>query len=163
MTNPNELLDALYGGSATFADGRPIGNVHSVINRSFADALAQFVKKESPKIVIEIGMAQGASSLSILSTLPANARLISIDPFQHTDYQGIGKSLVDQSSKSSQHELIEKPNFIALPDLLTKGMAADFVYIDGMHTFDYVALDAFYADKLIRPGGVIAFNDCGFR
>ncbi len=42
-------------------------------------------------------------------------------------------------------------------------MQADLVYIDGMHTFDYVALDAFYAHKLVRAGGIVAFNDCGFR
>lgn len=32
-----------------------------------------------------------------------------------------------------------------------------------MHTFDYVALDAFYLDKTLKVGGVLAFNDCGFR
>ena len=39
----------------------------------------------------------------------------------------------------------------------------DFAYIDGMHTFDYVLLDFFFIDKMMSPGGVVAFNDCGWR
>ncbi|PLK25479.1 O-methyltransferase [Novosphingobium sp. TH158] len=163
MKEPGALLAELFAGKATYADGRSVGDTHSVISPAFAQALGGFVAREKPKLVVEVGMALGASSLAILSALDADARLISIDPFQSTDYKGVGKSLVEQSNRASQHVLIEKPDYVALPELLAQNIQPDLVYIDGMHTFDYVALDAFYADKLVRPGGVVAFNDCGFR
>jgi hypothetical protein len=36
----------------------------------------------------------------------------------------------------------------------------DLVFIDGMHTFDHVLLDFFYANRLIRIGGYIVIDDC---
>lgn len=50
-----------------------------------------------------------------------------------------------------------------MPGMLEKEQRIDFAYIDGMHTFDYVLLDFFYVDKMLQPGGVVAFNDCGYR
>ena len=47
--------------------------------------------------------------------------------------------------------------------MIEKGSQADFVYIDGNHNFDYVMVDFFLADKLLSPGGVVAFNDAGWR
>jgi len=138
-------------------------DIHSEISEAFAAALSAVVERERPKLVIEIGMACGLSTLSILSTLPADGRLLSIDPFQSTDYHGIGKTLVAQTNRQASHRLIERPDYLALPELVGEGVQADLIYIDGMHTFDYVALDAFYAHKLLRVGGIMAFNDCGFR
>jgi predicted O-methyltransferase YrrM len=46
-----------------------------------------------------------------------------------------------------------------LPELNKRGVTIDFVFIDGMHTFDYTVLDLFYADKLLRPGGIICLHD----
>ena len=39
----------------------------------------------------------------------------------------------------------------------------DFVFIDGWHTFDYTLIDFFYADKLIREGGIIIIDDALHR
>jgi hypothetical protein len=52
---------------------------------------------------------------------------------------------------------------VALPKLLAAGARPDLVYIDGNHNFDYVFTDFFYADKLLPAGGVVAFNDAGWR
>lgn len=156
------LAEARRTGSIVDAQGTP-RPLNSEISERFCAALSAVVTREQPKLVIEIGMACGFSTLAILSALPQGARLLSIDPFQHRDYHGLGHALVQRSDRAEAHTLIEEPDYLALPRLLEQGTTADLVYIDGMHTFDYVALDAFYADKLVRPGGVVAFNDCGFR
>ena len=137
--------------------------VDAAIPQHFAAALTQQVQALAPKLAIEIGMANGLSTLAILAGLPKDGQLISIDPFQDTQWHGAGSVLIAQSDRAASHELRQEPDYLALPALLAAGVAVDFVYIDGMHTFDYVALDAFYADKLLRVGGVLAFNDCGFR
>ena len=38
-----------------------------------------------------------------------------------------------------------------------------FVHIDGHHGFDHAFVDWFYADLLLPVGGVVAFDDSGWR
>jgi hypothetical protein len=35
----------------------------------------------------------------------------------------------------------------------------DFVFIDGNHSFPYVAEDIFYWEKKVRPGGIVSGHD----
>lgn len=137
--------------------------VDAAIEPRFAEALTRQVRACKPKLAIEIGMAGGISTLAILAGLDPDARLISIDPFQDTQWQGAGRKRVAQSDRAASHELRQEFDYLALPALLREGLQVDFAYIDGMHTFDYVALDAFFVDKLLPVGGVVGFNDCGFR
>ncbi len=41
-------------------------------------------------------------------------------------------------------------------------MSLDFAYIDGWHTFDYTLLDFFFIDKMLKPTGIVGFNDCHY-
>jgi hypothetical protein len=38
----------------------------------------------------------------------------------------------------------------------------DFAFIDGQHTFDYVLVDFFLIDKLLRPGGIVILDDLSY-
>ncbi len=79
-TSCDELLaDARRTGTISDAHGtaRP---VNSEITDRFCAALSGVVAREQPKLVIEIGMACGFSTLAILSALPEGSRLLSIDP-----------------------------------------------------------------------------------
>lgn len=151
-----QVIAEAYLGSG----GAPIP---AAIPRHFADALTRQVQALAPRLAIEIGMANGLSSLAILAGLPPEGRLISIDPFQDEQWGGVGCKLVAATDRAASHELRQEVDFLALPAMLREGLTVDFAYVDGMHTFDYVALDAFYIDKLLRVGGVVGFNDCGFR
>ena len=137
--------------------------IHAAIPPEFAAELTRQVAANCPDVVVEIGMANGLSSLAILAGLPEGSQLISIDPFQESQWGGQGSKLVAECDRAASHRLIQDFDYLALPQLLKEGCVAQFVYIDGMHTFDYVTLDAFFADKLLAVGGVIGFNDCGFR
>ena len=152
---PGEVLERALAGE--------YGELRGTISRPLANALTAMVAREKPKLCVEIGMALGISTLAILEGLGDEGRLISIDPFQTEHYAGFGRALVARTDRADRHELIESPDYLALPRLLAEGAAIDFAYVDGMHTFDYVALDAFYLDKLLPVGGVVGFNDCGFR
>jgi hypothetical protein len=50
-----------------------------------------------------------------------------------------------------------------LPKLISKNISLDCVFIDGWHTFDYTLIDFFLADKMLKPGGYVAFHDCNGR
>lgn len=130
----------------------------------YTEALYNAVRRYRPTTVVEVGMAYGISSLSILAALrETGGRLISIDPNQAEDFHSIGVSNVEREGLADQHELIQQPDYFALPRLLESGLTIDFAYIDGWHTFDYTLLDFFYIDKMVPRGGIVAFNDCGWR
>ena len=160
--SPGALLAQLFETqSAIDSSGREVCLIAN-ISPAFSSALTRVVRENKVMCAVEVGLAYGTSALSILEGLGVGGKLISLDPF-HEQLGRVGKILIDQSTRAADHELIELPDYLGLPHLIERGVVADLVYIDGMHTFDYVALDAFYADKLIKPGGIIAFNDCGFR
>lgn len=139
--------------------------IHSNIPAVFAEALYETVRRENPKVVLEVGMAFGVSSLAILTALHEQGqqgRLISIDPVQSSDWKGCGSVAVAQAGFSNEHELIEDNDYNVLPRLLASGIKCQFAYIDGWHTFDYALLDWWFIDKMLTANGVVGFNDCSF-
>ena len=162
---PCDLLREIYATRRVEkADGTPI-EVRDFISPAFAAALYQTVLKRRPAVVLEVGMAYGLSTLSILSALrdAGGGHLISVDPGQSKDYASVGVLNVRRAGLEAFHEHIEAPSFQALPRLLDARTPLDFAYIDGWHTFDYALLDFFYIDRMLRQGGCVAFNDCGWQ
>jgi len=120
------------------------------------------VLREKPEVVAEIGLANGVSTLSILSALEANGRgkLISIDPYQTEHWHSVGIAHVRRAGFAARHRHIEISDHLALPTLLAENTRVDFAYIDGAHTFDNVFLDFLCLDKMLSPGRLMGFNDC---
>ncbi len=163
---PSETLTAIFAtGEVLTPDGQPVP-LRSGISVVNANALYGAVRARRPQLVVEIGMAHGISSLAIATALHENGdggRLISIDPFQHARYQGVGVANLSRAGLSGCHTLLEQPDYLALPGLLAEGAQVDLGYIDGYHTFDYTLLDFFYLDRLLPVGGVVGFNDVLWR
>jgi predicted O-methyltransferase YrrM len=119
---------------------------------------------ESIKRTLEVGCGHGISSLFICDALKhkADKEHFIIDPNQDTNYNGIGISNLENAGVSFFNFIPEKSEF-ALPELAkTSPGEFDFVFIDGLHSFDQVLLDFYYANRLIRTGGYIVFDDCSF-
>ncbi len=137
----------------------------SFLDATHAEALFRHIRAQRPQVAVEVGMANAISTLSILTALEENGgdgRLVSIDPNQSTQWRDCGRAAVTRAGLSARHRVIEKPDSLALPELLAAGTRIDFAYIDGWHTFDYALVDFWYLDKMTPKGGVIAFNDCGW-
>lgn len=163
---PSETLNAIFAtGEVLTPDDQPIP-LRSGISIVNANALYGAVRERQPKLVVEIGMAHGISSLAIATALHENGgggRLISIDPYQHARYQGVGMANLRRAGLAGCHTLLEQPDYLALPGLLVDGTQVDIGYIDGYHTFDYTLLDFFYLDKMLPVGGLVGFNDVLWR
>jgi len=135
----------------------------SAVDIAYAQVLHDQVLREKPEVVVEVGLANGVSTLSILSALEANrgnGRLISIDPYQTEHWHSVGVAHVRRAGFSVRHQHIEVSDHLALPTLLAANTQVDLAYIDGGHTFDHVFLDCFYLDKMLSPGRLMGFNDC---
>lgn len=112
---------------------------------------------------LEVGCANGLASLHICDALGARAGAhhTIIDPFQNSQWDGVGVRNLEQAGIRF-FELIEKKSELALPELLGRGEAQfDLVFIDGWHTFDHTLLDCFYATRLLRTGGCLVIDDVG--
>jgi predicted O-methyltransferase YrrM len=139
---------------------------NSGIAPEYAVGMFRAVLRKNPQTVLEIGMANGGSTLTILSALSqlgGDRLLISIDPSQSSDWASVGLNNVRANGLSHLHRLIEEPDYLALPKLIEQNFKPDLAYIDGWHTFDHVLLDFFYVDKLLPVGGLVGFNDAGWR
>lgn len=159
------LREVLETQKISLPDGSSI-QLTANISEWNSNALRQFVELSAPSIVVEIGMAYGVSTLSILAGLQ-NAgvgQLISVDPYVGWPTGRIAAlHLVERAHALNIHRHLHLHSHEGLTELGRQGLVPDFVYIDGNHNFEYVLTDFFLADKLMKPGGVIAFNDCGWK
>jgi hypothetical protein len=107
-------------------------------------------------------MAHGVTTTTIAQALRDNGhgKVISVDPYQSTQWSNGGLTTLDRAGLSNLHELREEPDFIALPALLSEGKRFGLTYIDGLHSLEYALLDFFYADRMLDVGGIVGFNDC---
>jgi len=131
--------------------------VHSNIKLTEGNYLIKIINDNNFKECLEIGMAYGVSATYMLSI--KDVKLTSIDPFQTTQWKSSGLELLKSLKFEKNHKLFEEKSYDALPALLKDNKVYDFIFIDGWHTFDYTLIDFFYADKLIKKGGVIVIDD----
>jgi predicted O-methyltransferase YrrM len=134
--------------------------------------LSELVKEFRCSTILEVGMAFGSSTIAMCSALKAvgAGHVTSIDPFQYSDgsdsaypINGAGMKCVQEAGYSTIHRLINEYDYVALPRLVAGGETFDLVLIDGYHSFDYTFLDFFYADLLLRDGGICVFHDSGYQ
>ena len=133
--------------------------------------LCRIAREEQCHTILEIGMANGSSTVALLEMLEeiGGGSVVSIDPYQNRGASGIDYGVAGQglrnvaaSGLADRHRLIEEYDYIALPRLVAEQARYDMVFIDGYHSFDYTFLDFFYADLLVKEGGIIAFHDTGW-
>lgn len=119
-----------------------------------------------PSTTLEVGCAYGVSTLYIceaLAALGTPVRHIVIDPFQATQWKGIGLRNASAAGFGAMIEFHGDYSELALPRLVARGDVLDFALVDGWHTFDQVMVEFYYLSRLLRVGGVIAFDDANRR
>lgn len=120
------------------------------------------VKKHKLTRCMEIGFAMGLSALHICQAFDDlednKMELISIDPFQDTNWKCAGIANIKRAGFEKYHTWIKDKSYSAMPKFLDK-KPFDFIFIDGWHTFDYTLVDMFYADRLLRIGGYLLIDD----
>jgi predicted O-methyltransferase YrrM len=127
-----------------------------------ADVLRDWLVAEGAQVVIEIGLAYGASALAIAEALVVNgadndAHVI-IDPFQD-QFHDVGWNLLVSCGLSGLSSLERERSQLVLPRLAGSGFVADAAFVDGSHVFHNVFVDLFFLGELVRPGGLVIVDD----
>ncbi len=134
----------------------------SHIGRSTGELLQRAIADVQPKVSLEIGLAYGVSTLFIceaLQALPHRSVHVVLDPFQHGKWRGLGLNNVVEAGFRDLVEFHEERSEIFLPRMVAEGRRVDLAFIDGLHRFDQAFVEFYYINRLLRPGGVVLFDD----
>lgn len=132
----------------------------------YYDVLPKLIRERGYQKGIEIGVLFGGHAKAILEEINIKL-LIGIDPYKMYE-QGILRietqedfdciySFVQKRLDSDRHLLLRLTSDDAYPRLM--GGVYDFIFIDGLHTYDQIKRDLNDYSTLIRKGGVIACHD----
>jgi len=121
--------------------------------------------KDKNIVIIEIGVLYGDNALDILKHLNVGF-LYLIDPFEsYIDGNNVKSEKVINEvkeiaiknlSKFDNVKLLELTSDEALKPLKDEDVKADFIYIDGLHTYEQVKKDMYNYWELLKEGGVMA-------
>jgi predicted O-methyltransferase YrrM len=162
----NPIIDEIYETKIVRDSSGNEYALSSEIDSTEGDFLYRLISSDKSIMkTLEVGCAYGLSSLHICEALRnrSSPSHVIIDPKQMDVWHGVGISNLEKAQIDFFRPIYE-PSELALPDLLrSEPESFDLIFIDGWHTFDQTMLDIFYANRLIRVGGYIVVDDCGWR
>jgi len=130
-----------------------------------ADVLRDLLVGERARVVLEIGLAYGSSALAIGEALHTvghrGANHLIVDAFQDR-FQHVGWELIESAGLAGLARLVTERSQLALPRLIAQGFVADAAFVDGSHIFHNVFVDLCFLREIVRPGGLIVLDDCGW-
>ena len=164
-----DVLRSLYDGEPQRgADGR-LHAIDGTTRVSLAEGMTLHSLCVTNRVtsLLEVGLAYGFSTVFLLAALEriGGGTHTAIDPFQMTDWHGIGvthaNGLTAHSATLTSRSFIwiEDRSDRALVDLERAGRTCGLVFIDGYHRFDDVLVDFTLAARLCGSGGLIVLHD----
>lgn len=132
----------------------------------------QKLKDASSLEFLEIGCWEGEATNWMLETFP-QANVTVVDPFTGNP-EHIQKGLYDlgtlkdrfienTKAHASRVTINQGASVDVLPRLIAADLQFDLIYVDGSHTAYDVFSDAADAWRLLKPGGILAFDDYLWR
>lgn len=129
-----------------------------------------FIRSAKPLSVLELGFAHGTSSCYMAAALEENGggKILTIDHDRARDRQPNIEELLARTGLAAfvQPLFCQRSytwELLKLLDLHTAGGVTapvfDFVFIDGGHTWDSDGFGFLLADRLLKPGGWVLFDD----
>lgn len=119
------------------------------------------------RVVIEVGVSEGATSASLLAAMPSDADLYLVDPY----LEGLrleallGFSGTAHIARRAVRRFGERAHFVrktsrqAAADWPAE-IVADLIFVDARHDYDSVTEDLALWSRALADGGRIAVHDC---
>jgi hypothetical protein len=153
-------------------DKKRILKVVKETDKNFApyyDVIPKLIRNRNYKKGIEVGVFAGGHAEAILKT--NIDLLVGIDPYKIYKNGGMPGGIVNQDEFDYLYDVVIKrlhceryvhfklTSDAAFPLIKNVWGDFDFVFIDGLHTYDQIKRDLDNYSKLIRKGGVIVCHD----
>jgi predicted O-methyltransferase YrrM len=159
----NKLITKIYEtGHVKDSRGREVYALGSAVPSDQGMAIYSLVRQTKSQRTLEVGMAYGLSALFACEAHADNNMggvHTAIDPKQSEVFESIGLLNIERAGLERNFRFFEACSFEIMPQLLEQSESFDFIFIDGMHVFDFTLVDFFFADLLLRPNGYIMFDD----
>jgi predicted O-methyltransferase YrrM len=138
-------------------------------DKSSGMGLYDLFRNNGPTVGIEIGVHEGVNATYLLEALP-ELKLTGVDPYtSYIDWNGLDVNYETEEfskienagraveNKFSRFKLLETTSDKAVTEF--EDESVDFVFIDGLHTFEQVLKDCKNYLPKIKPGGIISGHD----
>jgi predicted O-methyltransferase YrrM len=125
--------------------------------------------------ILEVGAHEGRATCWMMQNMLSDTgTIISVDPFANyhvnpftgefptaeRTWENRFRSNTQQARKPKQTQIVHVAcSFPILAQLIVERKQFDFIYIDGNHCSDAVLADAVMAWGLLKPGGIMLFDD----
>jgi predicted O-methyltransferase YrrM len=113
------------------------------------------------RVIVEIGVAEGASALVLRQVMATDGTLYLIDPYHLSRYPWINapkRAAKAAVSRCHTGEVIWIEQFSS-DAARAWNRPIDFLFLDGNHTLEFVSRDWEEWHRFIKPGGRLAFHD----
>ncbi len=131
------------------------------VGESEAIVLAQLAEQFGRTHSLEIGLALGGSALAIAAARQhagyAKPHVV-LDPFQ-LDFDNVGLREIEKAGLSKSIEFREELSEEFLHNSVRQKETFDFVFSDSGKGIGQALTDAFFINRLLIPGGIVAFHD----
>lgn len=119
---------------------------------------------------LEIGSFEGRSTCWMLQNMLAHdGEMVCVDTFkggeEHDGFdlsdlrKTFDSNVGEVAGENQAIEVLDKTSWEALSELVYLDFEFDFIYVDGNHQTPEVLLDACLAFKLLKPKGIMLFDD----
>jgi predicted O-methyltransferase YrrM len=159
----NPVLEQIYASEVVVDANGQEHRVHSHTSREQCSFIQSIISRIDARTCLEVGLAYGLSSLAICEKIinKDGGVLYSIDPEQDW-WKDIGLLNLEKAGYKDVLRFHREYSYETLPKLKAEGIQLDFAYIDASKLFDVVLVDVYYILKMMRIGGVVVLDDCGF-
>jgi predicted O-methyltransferase YrrM len=162
-----ERLDEIYARAAVEGDDDRLHELGvTSVSRKRGAFIAELVGSERPRATLEIRMAWGLSTLFILQALLEGSQEfqphVVIDPFEAQTFFNAGCRALREMGVEHLVEFHALPSELVLPELARAKRRFDLAFIDGNHQFESVFSDLRFVHLLLKPGGVVIFDDANW-
>jgi predicted O-methyltransferase YrrM len=137
--------------------------------QSEVSELLEIINRMKPKVILEIGTANGGTLFLFSHVAPDVATVISIDlsggrfgggypawrTLLYKSFALPGQKIHLLRADSHKRDTLEQVKLI----LGGSGREIDFLFIDGDHTYEGVKRDFEMYSPLVKKGGIVAFHD----
>jgi len=156
-------VDRIYDrGYVEGQDGSPMPLEPHALPRVDAREIRGLAVSEGVGRTLEVGLGLGLGTLALCEALlevgHADAGHVVVEGFP-ADFGGAGMRTIAAAGLEHMVEQVHEESQLALPRFAAEGRSFDLALIDGDHRFEGVFLDLCFADRLVRPGGVVLVDD----